>query len=193
MSTSRSPTAVVQHLFTLIRAGRWPAAVSFIAPETVATWRNLELAVIADLLSFQRTSGSSLQAIPQDPAVVGRLLSDYGAVSFEAAPDVRSVAQLAALPPGRLLQVYWELAGRSGLALEWAQTEIIGEFVDESHARVVCQWPAKPAVRTNSPEPIDILLRRHGAEWLVLLEWELTTPPLWSLVSRLMPGPAGAA
>ena len=175
-----SPQTVAQHFFGALEGRRWRDAAALIDPQQLVSYRDETLAMLVALIQQREelrrmpAQGSgALVPLSSDGKLDPEALARVGDTPLPAVPGVRTLRDLAALPPAEFLARLLEASDlrsleRSGGRIDSLRRRILGAVAEgDSVAHVVYRLEGA-GVRYDDPYHVEGLATvRRGDRWYV--------------------------
>jgi len=180
MTAQTSPQTVARDFFAAIDGRRWREVAALVDPEQLVPYREETLSMLValaerreELRRIPRESSGALVPLHTDGKLDTLALARVGDMPFPRSPGVRTLRDLAALPPAEFLVRYLEAIDprsdeRMKGGVDWSKLRILGAVADgESVAHVLYRSEA-PGARYDDPYHVEVMATvRRGDRWYV--------------------------
>jgi len=177
-----TPIDTAHALFNALSRADWDAAAQLADLESVATWHQTQIALLADEVESSAEAApspgsGSLRQIQMDVATTADRLARHGSTLFPELFGTTTLAELATSSPTRFFSRY--LAATAPLRAASgppADPHVIGELFEGDTAYVLYRWGGLGWPR-QTRELSVLTLRRVSEGWRYLID-QLSGPPV---------------
>ena len=197
-----SPKDAAQSFFDAIAERRWHDATALVDPEQLGPYREETLAMLVtwaqqraavqEMRRKKEKDGDAMVGWSTDGRLDPQLLSRYGDMPLPIAPGVRTLRDLAALPPAEFMARVFEASDlrsdeRLGGVSATFTRRILGAVADGDSTAHVLYRSEGPGVRYEDPLHAELLPTvRRGDRWYVhRSRWEQDFGSLSLVMLRL--------
>lgn len=180
MLAQASPQTVARDFFAAIDGRRWREAASLVDPEQLGPYREETLSTLVsyaqrreELRRRPRRGSGALMPLSIDGKLDTLALARVGDMPFPPSPGVRTLRDLAALPPAEFLARYFEAIDprsdeRMKGGVDWSKVRILGAVTDGDSIGHVLYRSEAPGARYDDPYHVQVLATvRRGDRWYV--------------------------
>jgi len=175
-----SPETAARDFFAAIDGRRWREVAALVDPEQLGQYREETLSMLVayaehrEALRRMPSQGSGgLVPLSTDGKLDTLALARVGDMPFPRSPGVRTLRDLAALPPADFLARYFEAIDprsdeRMKVGVDWSNLRILGAVADGDSVAHVLYRSGAPGARYDDPYDVQVLATvRRGDRWYV--------------------------